>query len=548
MSTFASISRLAIGAAILIGVTGCGPQEPASTGGPATIRRLSEAQYRNTIADIFGPQIVVSGRFDSIEREEGLLAVGASQAAVTAVGFERYHALARAVAAQVIAPVNRGTLVPCTPAATDGADDSCAKIFFSRAGRLLYRRALRDTELAALVGVAHAGAESRADFYNGLSYGLQALLESPDFLFMRDATVANGSRLSPFSKATRLSLLLWNSTPDDDLLKAAEDGSLDTKAGLKAAVDRMMASPHFNRGMRAFFTDMLTFDDFATLEKDAALYPAFSLAAANDAREQTLRTLIDFLITQNGDYRDLFTTRATHITRSLGMVYRIPVAIPGGWSRYEFPEGDNHVGIQSHLSFVALHSHPGKSSPTLRGKAVREVLLCQKVPAPPGTVNFDQFNDPESPAKTARERLAVHAVDAACAGCHKLTDPVGLALENFDTAGQSRTEENGVKIDTRGEIDGIPFSNGTELGKALHDNPATAACIINRFASYGLGRTVTSGEKPWVAYLEKTFTSNGYRFTDLVRRIALSEAFYAVSAPAKTSTKSAGAAHYEGKS
>jgi hypothetical protein len=328
---------------------------------------------------------------------------------------------------------------------------------------------------------------------------------------------------------------LWNSTPDDALLTAAEQGALDTQAGLKNVVERMIASPRFKAGTRAFFTDMLSLDDFAALEKDGTLYPTFSLAVANDAKEQTLRTLVDLLVVKNGDYRDIFTARSTYMTRPLGVVYKVSAAVPDGWSRFEFADGDSHAGIQSQIGFVALHSHPGKSSPTLRGKAVRELLLCQKIPDPPGTVSFDQFNDPNSPNRTARQRLTAHATDPACAGCHKLMDPVGLAFENFDTAGQTRLTENSVPIDTSGEINGTPFADGLGLAKALHDDPAATSCVVNRVAEYAVGRPLVAGERPWVSYLEKAFAADGYRFPDLIRRVALSEAFYTVSAPASPS-------------
>ena len=167
------------------------------------------------------------------------------------------------------------------------------------------------------------------------------------------------------------------------LFRSAEKGDLDTKSGTKAQAERMLASPKLERGVRGFFSDMYGFDGFETLQKDSVIYPAFGLAAVQDAKEQTLRTLVDHVLTHDGDYRDLFTTRTTFLTGSLGMVYRVGVADPEGWQRHEFPVGDPHVGIQSHPAFVALYSHPCRSSATIRGKAIREMLLCQKVPDPP---------------------------------------------------------------------------------------------------------------------------------------------------------------------
>lgn len=522
--------------AILIGLGACGRSEPPTPGGPATLRLLTESQYRNVISDVFGSQVVVAGRFDPVVRTEGLLAVGAGSATVTASGIEHYSTLARSIAAQVVAPANRELLIPCAPEQASAADDRCAALFLGRVGRYLFRRPLSAEELTSHVNMAHLAAATRQDFYAGLAYGLQGMLESPDFLFVSDRTEPDPAnpghaRLDAFSRATRLSFFLWNTSPDAALLASAENGELSTRAGLERQVDRMMASPRFKGGVRAFFTDMLGLDDFATLEKDTIIFPAFSLAAANDAREQVLRTLIDELVTRNGDYRDIFTSPRTFMTSSLGLLYRVPVSLPGGWSPYEFAANDPRAGIQTSLSFVALHSHPGKSSPTLRGKAIRELLLCQKIPDPPSTVNFDQFNDPHSPNKTARDRLRAHAVDPACAGCHKLMDPIGLALEHFDGAGQLRATENGEPIDTSGELNGVRFADAKGLGQALRRDPAATSCVVRRAFSYAAARGIERGERDWIAYLEQRFAADGYRLQDLIRRIATSDALYTVASP-----------------
>jgi hypothetical protein len=544
--------RVLIAGLCLLTLAACGESAPESAGGPATVRRLTDAQYRNAIADVFGSQIVVAGRFDPLQRTDGLLAVGASNAAITPSAFERYHIMARSIAAQVVNERNRTVLIGCAPADPRAFDESCAKSFYGRVGRLLFRRPLGTEELASYADLAKAATEVRGDFHEGLAYGLQGLLTAPDFLYVAENTVQEKDKLQldAFARATRLSFLLWNTTPDDVLLAAAESGELLTDKGLERQVERMMASPRFKSGVRAFFNDMLALDQVEQFQKDTVIYPAFTLAAATDSREQVLRTLVDLLVTNNGDYRDIFTTRTTFVSRALGLVYQIPASVPGGWAKYEFPEGDPRAGIHTQISFVALHSHPNRSSPTLRGKAIRELLMCQKVPDPPGDVNFDQFNDPNSPNRTARERLVVHSTDPACAGCHKVTDPIGLALETFDGAGQSRTMENGVPIDTSGEINGVAFQDAIGLGRALREDPAVPACLVSRIYAYGVGRAVTQAERPVITYLEKTFADEGYRLPELIRHIALSDAFYAVSAKARPApaSKSAGVTGQEAKS
>jgi len=217
---------------------------------------------------------------------------------------------------------------------------------------------------------------------------------------------------------------------------------------------------------------------------------------------------------------------------SLGLIYRVPVDNPSGWVAHEFSANKPWAGIHTHLSFQALFSHPGKSSPTLRGKAVREQLLCQKVPEPPGDVDFTDFNDDTHTVnRTARQRLKAHNAEPACAGCHKIMDPIGLAMEQFDGAGQFRSLENDTVIDPSGELDGIPFDDAASLGQALHDNPAAPACVANRLYAYATGRPPESSEREWLGFLEEQFARNDYKVAPLLRQIVLSDAFYRVTPP-----------------
>ncbi len=530
---------------VALSLVGCGKTAPPTAGVEPTIRLLSESQYRSVIADVFGAQITVGGTFDPLVRTNGLLTVGTRSARITPAGLEQFDRMARAIAAQVVSEDNREVLVPCVPESAKTADDACAAQFFKRTGRLLFRHPLSAEELAVPVAIAHSSATSLGDFYQGLSSALAGMLVSPEFLFSIETTEPDPDhpgrvRLDDYSRAARLSFFLWGTTPDDELLKAAEQGQLHERRGLAKQVDRMLASPKLEGGMRAFFNDMLAFEDLARLEKDSIIYPNFSAVVAEDAREQTLRTIVDLLLVQRGDYRDLFTTRRTFMSGPLGRIYRVPVARPdGGWVPYEFPEGDPRAGLVTQVAFAALYSHPGRSSPTLRGRAIRESLLCQKIPDPPGNVDFSLFNDPNSPHRTARERLTAHRSAPSCAGCHKLTDPIGLALEKIDGAGQLRTTEDGAPIDTTGDLDGVKFTDAVSLGQALHDNPAAPACLVNRVFSYAAGHAPQRDEKPLLDFYQKEFVGSGYRLADLLRDIALSDALYAVSPPALAPVRSA---------
>ena len=506
-------------------------------------RRLSPEQYRQIVTDIFGPGIKIGGRFEPEAREGGLLAIGAGRASVTASGLEQYDGMARTIAAQVVDEEHRGVLIPCKPVSATEPDADCAGRFIASAGRLMYRRALTAEELKARVALAGTAATATKSFYNGLATSLADMLVSPQFLFWEQSSEPDPDRpgqyrLDAYSKASQLSFLLWNAAPDSRLLAAAESGDLNTKSGLTKQVDRLLASPRLESGVRAFFVDMLGFDQFASLSKDATIYPKFNAQASREAKEQTLRTIVDQVLTRRGDYRDLFTTRRTFLTRTLGAIYGVPVVkttpndAPDDWQEFEYPAGDPRAGILMQASFVALHAHPGRSSPTIRGKALREVVLCQKVPDPPGNVNFTVVQDTKNPMfKTARDRVTAHRTEPACAGCHKLIDPMGLAMENFDGGGSFRTTENGAAIDASGDLDGVKFSGPAGLGQAVHDSPAAPSCLVNRLSSYALGRTPTKAEIDWINGLGKDFAADGYKVPDLLRRVALSDELYRVAPP-----------------
>lgn len=493
-----------------------------------SFRRLNQQQYRQSIADILGTDIKISGRLEPDPRRDGLIAVGVANAAVGAAGFEQYDAAAREVAGQATDPVHRDILLGCQPQSSAGRDDACARQFLERAGRLLYRRPLVKRESDKFVAMAGSVAATRGDFYGGLSTSLAAMLESVPFIFRVERSVKDdaGYKLDGFSIASRLSFLIWNAPPDDALLAAAERGDLTNREGLGRQVERMLASPRFEHGVRAFFADMLALDDLDGLQKDPAIYPRFSSRLAADAREQTLRTIVDTLIRRNEDYRSLFTTRRTFMSRSLGLLYGEPVASIAGWEPRELAADDLRVGLQSQPAFLMAHSHPGRSSPTLRGKAIRELLLCQPVAAPPPNVNFALVQNVKDPRyATARQRLAVHNSDAMCAGCHKLMDPLGLALESFDGSAGMRTQENGTALDLGGMLDKAEFTGAAGLGLALSKDPALPSCLVNRLYSYGTGRALDE-ELPWLDAIRARYEGAGLRIGDIVRAIALDDAFY----------------------
>jgi hypothetical protein len=511
---------------------------PSSQSAPApqfqivAMRRMTEAQYRNSIADIFGADIRVSGRFEPIVRPvHELIASGAREAAISPAGLEQFDAMARGIAAQVFDDARRGQFTTCTDA------PDCAKTTLAPLGKLLFRRPLTVGEETFYAGLADRAAKATGSFNKGLELALAAMLVSPNFLYIietaePDPTRPGERRLDNYTRATRLAMMLWNSTPNAALLQAAQDGKLTNQAQLNATARSMVQSPRFEQGLRAFFADMLLFEKFDELAKDPVIYPYFNQDVAKALPEQTLRTITGHLLERGGDYRALFTTPQTYMTRALGALYKVPVSSSQGWVPYTFAKDDDRAGLQGQAGFLAIYSHSGRSSPTLRGRAIREVLMCQPVPNPPGNVNFTAVQDVNNKATpTARDRLDLHNSDPVCSGCHKLTDPPGLSLERFDGIGAIRKIENETLIDDTGMLDGVRFKGTNGLGKSLASSPDTTQCVAGRALQYatGLGSEEVS---PLVEDINRHFAAKGYAIRALFLRVAtMPEAWEVPEAP-----------------
>jgi hypothetical protein len=537
---FAGCMVLLVGAAPeLTSRASAGNASEASASRPAgqivALRRMTEAQYRNAIADIFGPDIIVAGRFEPIVRPaHELIASGAREASISPSGLEQFDAIGRNIAAQAFDEKHRKLFIPCAPSDAGAADDACAKASLAPLGRYLFRRPLSSSEQAAYLRMASEGAKASGSFYKGLELALGAMLVSPNFLYVvetaePDPAKPGALRLDNYSRAARLSFLLWNTTPNENLLRAAEAGKLTDQAQLSVIAGAMVKSPRFEAGVRAFFADMLLFEKFDNLSKDSLIYPYFNPQVAQALPEQMLRTITDHLLTRNGDYRGLFTTSHTFMTRALGGIYKVKVQKQEGWEPFDFAPSEDRAGLLGQAGFLALYSHAGRSSPTLRGRAIRELLMCEPVPNPPGNVNFTAVQDTSNKAKpTARIRLSAHATDPSCSGCHKITDPIGLSLERFDGLGSFRETENDAMIDAHGEMDGTSFLGAEGLGKTKAASQSTSQCVAMRALSYATGNS-SDDVSEMVEPLEKEFAAKNYSIRALFAEVATMAETYQVN-------------------
>ncbi|MFT3774814.1 MAG: DUF1592 domain-containing protein [Minicystis sp.] len=495
---------------------------------PATLHRLTRAQYTNALHDLLGADIAVPTALEPDVEVAGFATVGGSIGSVSRRGVEQYEAAALNVADQAMAPgKQRDALVGCTPKGVSDAD--CARTAVTELGRKAWRRALEADEIDRLTAVATKAATTLGDFHQGLSFAIAALIESPNFLYRvelgtPDPDKPGTRRYTGYELASRLSFFLWNTAPDAALLDAAGSGALDDEGGLAMEIDRLLDSPRLRDAMKNFFTERFGLAQLDDLSKDSVVFPAMSADLGPAAREETLRLLDQLLVVEGADYRDLFTTRRTFVDRKLASLYGVPAPSLTTFGEVELPEKGLRRGLLGHTSLLALYAHPTSSSATLRGKFVRKALLCATIPSPPANVNT-ALPDPKEAGPTLRDRLTVHETLPFCASCHRPMDLIGLGLENFDGLGQIRKTENDAPIDASGDLDGAPFTDPVELGAAIAAHPDLGPCLARHLLRYASAAPETAGEEAELKRISYDFADQGYRLPYLLRQIALSPAF-----------------------
>lgn len=486
--------------------------------GAAPLRRLTRAQYAHTIEDLLALTPDVSG-FPADDSTGGYeVALGMSSLLV-----ESYGDAAEQLAKQ--AELKR--LLPCEVAS---GDDACAKSFIARFSRRAFRRASSEEEQARLFAVYSAGRAST--FEAGVRLVLQAVLMSPSFVYHVEPRAGRDQsgldKLASFALANRLSYLLWSSAPDDALLLAAEQGELESEAGLLAEAERMMsARPEATqRGFREFYRQWLGFDQLEALERDRTRYPEFTPALGAALRDSLSRQIDALAFEQHGTLADLLSSDHAYVNRALAPLFG--VSTPSDELSRVSLDGAQRKGLLTHPALLTALAKPNQSDPVLRGKFVRERLLCQPLPPPPPNVAVVP-PDP-APGLSTRARFAEHSANAACAGCHKLMDPIGFGLEHYDALGRYRTLDEGIAVDAAGEIVATDDANGKFVGgPALSAQLASSRqvhdCVATQFFRFALGRSESAADRCSIAHTAQRFGDAGGTLAELLLSVVKSDAF-----------------------
>lgn len=499
---------------------------------PAVLPRLTEAQYHNSLRTLLGGNLPVLP-LEADTNPYLFYTVGATTTTVSELGVQQYEEHAEAVTAYLFAePARRAALVGCEVAAPG---DDCATSFLIDFGRRAYRRPLTDEELARWVGISTTLAPSP---WEGLRLAVSGILQSPNFLYRVELGTPDPNdpglrQLDGYELASRLSFLLWNETPDVELLAAAESGALDDVEGLRQQAKRLLASPKASATIQAFFAQYLDLNGIEAITRDQELYPLFTDGITSAMRREVELIVDDIVMSKRADFRTLFSTRTTFVNSQLAALYGLdaPGATEDTFVQIELPEQGPRAGILTLGAFLTINAHQVVTSPTLRGKYIRQRLLCQEMQPPPDDVDteLEPPEEGEGPF-TLREQLEVHMTNPTCAACHALMDPPGFLFEHFDNIGAYREMEPGnLPIDSSGELDGEPLDDAFDLAKEIDSHPYLSKCLVRQLYRHTMGRVETDGEEPAIDELDSELEESGYDFQSLLLAFVTHESFRTVA-------------------
>jgi hypothetical protein len=489
---------------------------------PVTMRRLTVREYANSVEAVLAGPVTAPKWVEPIDRTGyGFTTIGAGQAVYSEAGIEALQDAAFDAAAEVFADASRRAAFLGTCNAPTGPTDACVGQWLASTGRRAFRRPLSPDELDRYTGLISAGATAY-DTLTGMQYATAALLGSPGFLFRAELGTPAGDGTLAFhgyELAARLSYLLWEAPPDDTLLDAAADGSLDTPGGLDAQLDRLLGEARARPAVLEFFSEHFALDLLDSLVKDLTAFPRFTPSLGASMRQELVSVLQDLVFDRDTDVRELFTTRETFVDGPMSDLYGLPHV--DSLTKTTFPPDGDRAGLMGFPAILAAQSHAVATSPTERGKFIRERLLGQHINPPPANVDLTAFQmtDPSTP-RTMRERLAAHATNPTCAACHTLLDPPGLGLEHFDALGQYQAMDHGLALDTAETLDGAAFDGPAQLGALLAQDPRATRALVTQLYQYAVGHALAEGEVPAIDTLHDALAAQGYRVMPLLRALA----------------------------
>ncbi len=451
---------------------------------------------------------------------------------------------------------SRARVFTCRPTSADEELPCATKIVKDLATRA-YRRPATPEDLEGLM-LFYDRARRGGDFESGIRMATQAILTSPRFVFRFEQVPTNvragqSYRINDVELASRLSYFLWSAPPDTELLTAAIQGTLKDPLVLEKQVQRMLSDPHSESLSTKFGYQWLHLADLDGINPDSSYYPDYDQNLA-DSMKREVELFFDSIVREDRNVLDLLTANYTFVNGRLARHYSIPNLTGSQFRRIELAE-DYRRGLLGKAAILTLTSVPDRTSPVYRGKWVMSVLFGTPPPPPPPTVPKLEETSAVVGGRplTVRERLETHRANAACASCHRMIDPIGLALENFDVTGLWRTMDRtasinsaglrvrspGTAIDTKSQMfDGTPLDGPASLREAiLKHSDAVIQNLAEKLMAYALGRRIEYFDMPTIRSVTRDAAKNNNRFSSLVLGIVKSPAFQMNRVEAVTSDK-----------
>lgn len=494
------------------------PKDP----GRVTLHRLNRAEYNATVRDLLGDTTRPARDFPTDDHGYGF-DNNADVLSMSPLLMEKYSTAAEKLVEEAW---KKGTLRTCALNAAN--PEPCARTILSSFARRAWRRSVTKEEVDRLVGFLALAKRHGDTPEAGVKLALRSVLVSPHFLFRvekdPDPNSPTPHRLSDFELASRLSYFLWSSMPDEPLLAAAEAGKLGDPKELEAQVRRMLADPKAQALVENFAGQWLYTRALDSAEPDTTLYGAFNEGLRSAMRQETQLVFREF-ITGDHKLRDLVDAPFTYVNDTLARHYGLPPpgsSTPVRMDLSRFPE---RHGVFGHGSLLTVTSNPDRTSPVQRGVWVLEQMLC--LPPPPPPPDVENLPPPIDPNMTMKERMAAHRSNPACQGCHRLMDPLGLALENYDPIGRWRLKEvSGAPVDATGDLpDGTVLNGGRDMRRFVKNDPKLPACLTEHLLTYALGRGMSPADECAVREIAATAEVSGGRLSDYILSIVLSDHF-----------------------
>jgi hypothetical protein len=430
---------------------------------------------------------------------------------------------------------SRKKIFICKPA-TPAEEPACARTIVENLARKAFRRPVTEEDLAPLMGFYERSRKIGTSFDVGIRESLSAILASPHFLYRAEAAVEEGSReLNDLELASRMAFFIWSGLPDDELLKLAVNNQLSKPEVLRAQVRRMIRDERGISLTRDFAFQWLNVAKVDTIVPARGQFGhASGVYDPRAALKKELELFIDSILRTDRSVVDLITADHTYINEQLAQLYGLTNVRGNGFHRVKLEDPNRH-GLLGKGAVLMLTANPNRTAPVLRGAWILERILGTPPAVPPPNVEQLPANI-QGRAATVRERTEIHRQNPACASCHAVMDPLGFALENFDTVGQFQTidPQSRQPIDTRATMpDGTELSGPADLHKALAARGDQLAQVITeKLFTYAVGRHVEYRDMPEIRRIVRTAAKRDYQFEDIVYGVINSAAFRRREAPA----------------